>query len=148
MKNKTKSILILVLLVSAMFLISSCGSVDNDESTVVAAGTETIAGEYKIVVEAGQDSIRDNWVLSIYEDKEIDFWYLNIYDNKTNTGIYGPIAEIGKSSITVWHGPDYYTEMPSSSWKTDGDKFKLEYKASSDEIELTNNGATLKFKRM
>ncbi|MCQ2551026.1 MAG: hypothetical protein MJ146_02390 [Clostridia bacterium] len=99
------------------------------------------AGEYNIVGDG-------NWRLRIYEDEEIGYWYLNIYDNKSDTGIYGPIDVVGDDYITVFYGPDYYTKMPSPSWKVSGDRFELTYKITDDGIELTNSGATLKFKKL
>ena len=157
MKKIVAIMIMLLMLLSAFTACSGKFVLDDNyiesnanDSTHIVKGTEIIAGDYIIVGQPDkkEDSVRDDWNLRIYEDKEIDYWYLNIYDNKTNTGIYGPIDEIDKSSITVWYGPDYYTEMPSPSWKVDGDKFILEYTITDNGIELSNGGKKLEFKRI
>lgn len=115
-------------------------AVDEDEDF------KDIAGEYQVVavedVENDEDYVGTWWHLSI-DSKEK---YLSIYDNEAgNPGVEGKIDFIDGSSLIVKIDPDYFEELPSGKWKSDGETLEVKYKKTDNGIELENNDATVSF---
>ena len=72
--------------------------------------------------------------------------YLSIYDNEAgNPGVEGKIDFIDGSSLIVKIDPDYYEELPSAKWKSDGKTLEVKYMKTDKGIELKNNDATVSF---
>lgn len=140
MKNKTfKYLAIIALVITFAALVKVFVDFKTDD-------IKDIAGEYQVVavedVENDEDYVGTWWHLSI-DSKEK---YLSIYDNGAgNPGVEGKINFIDGSSLIVKIDPDYYEELPSGKWKSDGETLEVKYKKTDEGIELENNGKTLTF---
>lgn len=140
MKNKTfKYLAIIALVITFAALVKVFVDFKTDD-------IKDIAGEYQVVaaedVENDEDYVGTWWHLSI-DSKEK---YLSIYDNEAgNPGVEGKIDFIDGSSLIVKIDPDYYEELPSAKWKSDGKTLEVKYKKTDEGIELENNGKTLTF---
>ena len=140
MKNKTLKILsIITLAISFASLVKVFVDIKNDD-------IKDIAGEYQVVsvedVKNDEDYVGSWWHLSI-DSKEK---YLSIYDNEAgNPGVEGKIDFIDGSSLIVKIDSDYYEELPSAKWKSDGKTLEVKYMKTDKGIELKNNDAIVSF---
>ena len=111
---------------------------------------KSIAGEYQAVEVDPQDDpdgyIGGYWHLSIRDDEEAGGWYLAIYDNEAgNPGVEGLIESMDDTSIVVRIDPDYYDELPSGQWESDGETLEMSYACEEGGIVLTNNDQSITF---
>lgn len=142
MKDKTLKILsIIAIVLSFASLVKVFINFKNED-------IRDIAGEYQVVavedVENDEDYVGTWWHLHI-DSKEK---YLSIYDNEAgNPGVEGKIDFIDGSSLTVRIDPDYYEELPSAKWRSDGETLEVKYMKTDKGIELENNGEVLSFIR-
>ena len=140
MRNKTLRILsIIAIVISFASLVKVFVDIKNDD-------IKDIAGEYQVVavedVKNDEDYVGTWWHLSIDSKEE----YLSIYDNEAgNPGVEGKIDFIDGSSLIIKIDPDYYEELPSAKWKSDGETLEVKYMKTDKGIELENNGKTLTF---
>lgn len=136
-----KRIVAAIMICMMMLCLLACAKIDEsiDES---AAGT--VLGEYQ----AADGSDTDPWWhLSIIYDEE-DRLYLSIYDNGAgNPGIEGPVVLLDDEQIAIEYDEDYYEQMPSEKWKTDGKYLIMSYSLTGERITLSNGGADADFEK-
>lgn len=104
--------------------------------------SRAVVGEYQADEDSGTDGW---WHLSIRYDEEGNL-YLSIYDNAAgNPGIEGPVVSLDDKQITIEYDEDYYDQLPSDKWKTEGKYLVMNYLLGSDGIILSNGGADAVF---
>lgn len=134
-----KRTLISILICMMMLCLCACTKIDK---TIDESAVKTIIGEYQAAADSGID---EWWHLSIgYNDE--DNLYLSIYDNSAgNPGIEGPIVSLNSEQIAIEYDDDYYEQLPSDKWKTDGEYLIMNYSLSEEGITLSNGGADAVF---
>lgn len=112
------------------------------EEHVDESAARAILGEYQAAEDSGTDGW---WHLSIgYNDE--DSLYLSIYDNEAgNPGVEGPIVSLGDSQIAIEYDEEYYEQLPSDKWKTDGKYLIMDYSLDDERITLSNSGGDAVF---
>ena len=136
MKNNIVTALLICML---MFCFCGCTKIDK---TIDESAVKDLLGEYQGVDSAGTDGW---WHLSISYNDE-DSLYLSIYDNEAgNPGIEGPVVSLHESQIAIEYDKDYYEQLPSDKWKTEGKYLIMNYSLSRKGITLSNGGGDAVF---
>lgn len=136
--------MIYVLLLAIAVVSVGCAAPRNIDSECY----DKVTGEYQAQAQDNgndDDYVGSWWHLSIGED-EAGKEYFSIYDNGAgNPGISGAIVTLDDSNIEISIDEEYYDELPSAHWQTDGGRLKLTYEMTDKGIELTNNDFTILF---
>lgn len=139
-----KYLVLLLSLVLAMTTLASCGSKDVNQDAL-----GSLIGEYQAVeFDNGNDNdyVGGWWHLSIRDELSDEGSDFSIYDNEAgNPGVEGKMLLVDDANIKIEINPDYYDELPTSSWQDSGDFLEMTYAVTDDGIELTNNGKTIHF---
>ncbi len=135
-----RKLFITVLMFIILIMLCACGA---QSGSVDRQCMESVSGDYQIVTDNEDENF---WHLYISDDDGSD--YLSVYDNAAgNPGIEGVIEKLDESHIDVRYDEDYYDQLPSYDWNTDGKLLKLEYRLTEAGIELSNSGTVLYFER-
>ena len=136
MRKRTVTAILICLL---MICLCTCTEI---EESIDEAAAQTVLGEYQA---ADDSDIDEWWHLSINYNDE-DSLYLSIYDNSAgNPGIEGPIVLLDDGQIAIEYDNDYFDQLPSSKWKTDGKYLIMNYSLIREGITLSNGGADAVF---